>query len=1189
MRAFSTAITGGLLVLGAMLTGPVQGQDPKPPAETKPAEPEKKPDTPKPAEPEKKADTPAPAPTEPEKKADTPKPTEPEKKADAPKPAEPAKPADAPKPAEPAKPAEPEKKADTPKPAEPEKKADAPTPPAADPRIAEVEKQIAELNKKLATLKEEAAAKAKAAKDAPPTATIPAEWVKALQWRPIGPANMGGRITALAIDDTDPSRWWAATASGGLLKTINDGTAFEHQFDREATVSVGDVAVAPSDPNIIYVGTGEANPRNSVSYGDGVYKSTDGGKTWTNVGLKGSFQIGKVIVHPKDPNTVYVGALGRLYGPSEERGLFKTTDGGKTWNKILYVDDKTGVVDMRMSPADPETLLVAMYERKRDEFDGNEPAVRWGKGSGIHKTTDGGKTFKRLTQGLPTGMLGRIGLEYYKKDPKVVFAIVESEKTGMGPPGARPGGASTVFLGISGEDLEGGEGGALLNVVTAGGPADKAGLKPGDRITAAGGKPVKTYEGLIESLRERKPGEKLKVSYVREGMPQETEVELASRPVPPPRRGGDPNRESEAGPPRPFASMLNGQVENAQDKQNPDGHEYGGLFKSTDGGETWTRINSINPRPMYFSQVRVDPSDDKYVYVLGIAFHSSTDGGKTFKGGRSTGVHDDGHALWIDPRDGRHMILGTDGGLYVTRDRGATWDHLNHVAIGQFYHVALDTRRNYRVYGGLQDNGTWGGPAFTRSRVGPVNEDWVNVMGGDGFGARVDPNDPDQVYFTAQNGATGRRNFRTGETATIRPRAPQGKPLRFNWNTPFYLSNHNSKIYYVGGNFLFRSIDRGRDLQAISPELTRTDKGSASCVAESPRTPNVVWVGTDDGNLWLTRDGGKEWTEVSKNVGLPGPRWVASVEPSRYEDGRCYVAFDGHRSNDDDPHVYVTDDYGKTWKSLKSNLPWGSTRCLREDIKNKNLLFCGTEFGLWFSIDRGLSWTKINNTLPTVAVLDVALHPTAGELVAATHGRSLWVLDVAPLRALSAETLKAPATLLAPNPYVRWRTEPTRGTTNRRFSGTNPAQTASIYVALTAPAKKTRLRVFDYDGKSIRDLRVPTTAGLHRIPWDTLRLDNSGGGFGGLFGGFGGGGGGGGGARPVSPGTYRLVLTVNDKESSQPLRIEPDPTVPAEILAAEEAFLDADDRLEVLDEEEVERREEAEEHDRDKEADGGID
>jgi photosystem II stability/assembly factor-like uncharacterized protein len=1135
-----------------------------------------------------------------------------------------------------------------------------------DQQIQEIQKQIEALTRKLEQLR--------VGKPALSDGTLPAEWVKALNWRSIGPAGMGGRITAISVFEADPTTYWIATASGGLLKTVNNGVTFEHQFDKEATVSIGDVCVAPSDKNIVWVGTGEGNPRNSVSYGDGVYKSTDGGKKWKHMGLKKSFQIGRLAIHPKDPNIVYVGALGRLYGPNEERGLYKSTNGGETWERILYVDDKTGIIDLVMHPNDPDTLLVATWERQRDGFDSHrgepppaegydpyDPVKKWGPGGGIYKTTNGGKTFKKLTAGLPTCSLGRIGLDYYRKNPNVVFAVIDCEKIGMGNPPSR------AYLGIQGEDAEGG---ARLTQVSDNSPASKAGLKVGDIILAVDKTDVRNYEQLsqifpgrkagdkptlkvkrgTETLtitatledrppdpreqrqqaeagvyigvqgeaaangvrltqvaenspaakaglkagdvilaadkdkitavpqlltltQNRKAGDKLTFQFLRDKETKDAVVTLENRPA---------AREVFAGPgsasrTRPNSFMYGGQQPNIQNRQGANGHEFGGVYKSTDGGETWTRVNSLNPRPMYFSVVRVDPTDDNVVWVLGISLYRSKDGGQTFSAHGNRGLHPDQHALWIHPRDGRHLIVGCDGGFYVSYDAAEHWDHLNHVAIAQFYHVCVDNRRPYHVYGGLQDNASWRGPSHMLNGAGPINEDWIFLSGGDGFVCRVDPNDPDVVYSESQDGNIGRRNLRTGGRASIRPRNVEGQaPYRFNWNTPFILSHHNPSLFYSAGNYVFRSLKRGDELRAISPEISRTKRGTGTALAESPRNPEVLWVGTDDGALWVTRDGGFQWTSVADKVGLPGPRWVATIEPSRFAEGRCYVVFDAHRSDDDEPYVYVTEDYGQTWKSLRANLPWGSTRVLREDVVNENLLFLGTEFGAWASLNRGQSWTQINNNLPTVAVHEFAIHPTAGEIVAGTHGRSLWVLDLTPLRQMTAEVLKAKAHLFRPNPAVQWRSQPSRGSPygngSRKFFGQNPAPGAQIYYFLADKADKVTLKVVDYAGETVRELQATTQPGLNRAAWTLTRPGQRPGGPGGGRGGQGGGGRGGQGppeaaaqraemaqrfggfmfGQPVTPGMYRVVLTVDGKEFTQPLRVEADPTVPAPIIASDQ-------------------------------------
>ncbi len=1231
--------------------------------------------------------------------------------------------------------------------------------------------------------------------------SLPEAWVNVLRWRSIGPANMSGRITALAVYEKDPHIWWAATASGGLLKTVNNGTTFEHQFDREATVSIGDVQVAPSDPQIVWVGTGEANPRNSASWGDGVYKSTDGGATWKNMGLRGTFQIGRIAIHPQDPQIVYVGALGRLWGPNEERGLYKSTDGGQTWNRVLYVDDKTGVIDVQMHPQDPNVLLVATYERQRDGFDGNDPAKKFGPGSGVYLTRDGGATFQKATQGLPACPLGRIGISFSRQNPQNVYLILESEKIGQIPEQAG-------YAGLRGADADVG---ARVVEVVAEGPAAAAGLQAEDIVFAVDGATILSYRDLQSAIDKHVAGDKLKLSVSRARKSLELEITLGKYPEPKqprPRRGVSPQEQQRAR--SKFAAGLGGQNENME--QGPTAHEFGGVYHSQDGGVTWQRVNSLNPRPMYYSQIRVDPTNEQHVWVLGTELYLSKDGAKNFTSENTANdVHVDHHAMWIDPRDGRHVILGNDGGVYVTHDQGLHWDHLNHVAIGQFYHVAVGPNRNYAVYGGLQDNGSWGGPHRVSDGNGPVNSDWFSIGGGDGFVCQVDPLDKDQVYAESQGGATTRINLRTGERSSMRPRPPRGTTYRFNWKTPFVLSPHNSRIYYSAGSHVFRSPFKGDNLQAISPDITRTDDGTASALAESPLDVGTLYVGTTDGAIWHTRDGGHTWvnlfgkreekpapdsgagaaaaqaapppgetqptapapvetppapapapesppaptetpppappapegqppapaetppapapapesppaptgeppapaepapapepppapapkpptptpvatqetpagvpaaenappavnaappaeaqppavqdivsgtwegrfesesmpesrrvftmvlrltppdaisgsfksantdaagsgkydaatgtvtlsvetergglevtgvltgTELAGEIEggggaftvafaarrtgdappeeaaataaqpagqpleslLPGPRWVSSIEPSRFQRGRVYLTCDGHRSDDDQSYVFASEDHGVTWRSLRSNLPAqaGPVHVLREDRENENVLYLGTEFAIFASIDRGRTWTRLNSNLPTVAIHEVAQPQAVGDLVAGTHGRSIWILDIAALRQMTPETVAAAVHLYRPQAVVKWRTQPRRGASGtRRFVGENPPAGAAIYYSLGKNAGSVELRITDIAGKKMAEFVGDTTAGLHRVAWDLRRTvarpAGAEAGAGPARGPRGG---------TVRSGSYLVTLTVDDQELKQVLTILEDPDAP---------------------------------------------
>lgn len=1141
--------------------------------------------------------------------------------------------------------------------------------------------------------------------------SLPESWIEHLDWRNVGPANMGGRCTSIAVNPHDSAEYWVGTATGGVLHTTNRGVTYEHQFDSESTSSVGSIAVAASNTQVVWVGSGESNPRNSVSWGHGVFKSTDGGKTWKNMGLQDTFHIGVVKIHPEDEDVVYVGALGRLWGDCENRGLYKTSDGGETWEKLLSVDDKTGVIDMRLDPQNPDTMIVATYERQRDGFDTNDPAKKWGAGSGLYKSSDGGKTWKELRNGLPSGTLGRIGLDYSASEPGVIWAVVESDRITQEPENA-------AWMGVRGENAEVG---ARVTSVENDGPGDEAGLQEGDVVILMAGQTVHSWSDMQGQIRKHLAGETIGVVVSRDRERVEMDVTFRKRPSEEEDRAeakesASEEKEKDAPPPPgPFHLGLGGQVANVQDQQGPDGHEYGGIYRSGDGGETWTRINSLNPRPMYYSRVYVDPSDGEKVYVLGTQLHKSMDGGKTFTAdGHDREVHVDHHAMWINPADGRNIILGNDGGIYVTFDRMGEWDHHNHMALGQFYQVEADATRDYKVYGGLQDNGSWGGPNRVANNAGPVNSDWFNVGGGDGFVVRVDPNDPNQIYGESQNGWTYRVNLETGAQSSIRARPPRGERYRFNWNTPFILSPHNSQVYYSAGNHVFRSPNQGSGLTAISPEITLTDRGSATALHESPVKEGVIYVGTDDGALWMTPDHGKSWidlfdppaeeaegegeaqmkepaeaapTAAAEQAASPASpldgKWsgqaeheeipegqggftmnlkvdeqgrvrgsmttdfgdstlsdgkfdaennslrfrfssdmmsgivtgkleggrmmgeidagpgmivldfeakregtrpaanpiaeeaprvragqgrsgaargrgqgrggqfqgrdlselppevqerirarqaegggrgarmrpqaaptgeglkglaehmgehrfhVSSIAASEHSAERVYVTLDGHRSNDDLPHAFRSDDMGRTWTSLRGNLPEsaGSARVIVEDYENQDVLFLGTEFGAWASIDRGTSWTRINNNdLPTVPVHDYKLHRLTGELVAGTHGRSIWIVDVSTLRQLSAEAIEEAAMLYQPEEAMIWKRARSAGSSGtRRFVGENPATGAAIRYSLGSRARSVQLWITDIRGETVWEAEdAPATQGLHEFRWN-LRGAASGG------------------------------------------------------------------------------------------------
>jgi photosystem II stability/assembly factor-like uncharacterized protein len=854
-------------------------------------------------------------------------------------------------------------------------------------------------------------------------------------FRQIGPAVTGGRIHDVEAVPADPSTIYVATASGGLWKTTNNGTTWQSIFDDQPVSTFGDIAIAPSNPDVIWAGTGEQNNRQSSSWGDGVYRSTDAGKTWTHVGLAETRHIGRVVVHPTNPDIAYVAALGNLWRPNPERGVFRTTDGGRTWTKVLYVDTLTGAVDLAMDPANPNTLFAALYQRLRRTwgFNGGGP------GSGIYRSTDGGGTWRRLTGGLPGGELGRIGLAIAASNPRVVMATIEHRSAG-------------------------------------------------------------------------------------------------------------------------------------------------GTYRSTDGGETWRRVNSLNPRPMYYSEIRIDPRDENRVYVLGTQSYTSEDGGVTFGELPTTptydvGVHADHHALWIDPGNTRHFFLGGDGGLYETWDRGATYNKINNFAIGQFYDIGLDMREPYFVYGGLQDNHSWVGPSATRHWEGILNDDWQEIGFGDGMYQQPDPTSHRFVYSNSSDGGFTRVDAETGDILDIVPAPPAGEPdYRWDWDTPTLVSRHDPRTVYLGGNRLFVSHDRGvswdrtidlsrqiksdtltlMGVRGSAPMLSKNDGegsfGEITTIAESPLDPQILWVGTDDGNVQVSRDGGRTWTEVSRNVtGVRSGTYVSRVMASRAGPGVAYAAFDAHRDGDFAPYVFRTGDFGRTWVSRAAGLPSGSVKAIAEHHANANLLFLGTEHALFASNDAGATWVRFMPGLPTTIYDDIEIHPRDGDLVLGTHGRSIWILDdLAALVEWSAASAAAPHvfSIRPATIFQYWKDTSYRG--QGAYSGENPPFGAILSYYLPKGAQQVTLTVADAAGDVVRRLEAPATGGvIHRVAWD-LRHEPPG-----LPGGGDRGEGGSGSAalpalaHPVgprgpfvSPGTFTVTLDADGATSTQQVVVKPDPLMP---------------------------------------------
>src|SRR5712691_7124317 len=815
-----------------------------------------------------------------------------------------------------------------------------------------------------------------------------------LHFRPIGPASMSGRIADLAVYEPNTAIYYV-------------GTTFEPQFQDPGLISIGDVTVSQSNPDLVWVGTGESNNRQSTSWGDGVYKSTDGGKTYTNMGLKTSRFINRILIDPRNNDVVFVAATGSLFGPGGERGIYKTADGGRTWKQTLKVDEDTGANDLVMDATNNQILYASTYQRRRTAccMNGGGP------GSGIWKSTDAGETWMRLTNGLPNEPLGRIGLDVSRRRPNILYALVE----GQSPlPAARGGAAAPA----AGEAPQGGGRGAT---------------------TATGADNTPT-----------------------------------------------------------------------------------GLYRSDDAGATWRKVNNENPRPMYFSQVRVDPNDPEVIFYAGVKLHRSLDGGKTVTLNATQTIHDDVHAIWIDPANSNHVIIGNDGGVAVTWDQAKTWNFVHNLPVGLFYHVSVDLATPYNICGGMQDNYSWCGPSAVRGSVGIAGFNWAAMQGGDGFVAIQDPTEYRIAYSESQDGNMVRIDRVTGETISIRPQANPGEPaLRWNWDTPLVMSPHDPKIISATANKVFRSANRGLNGETVGTDLTtnanRDDivtmgvKGSDIRIAkndgiqawptiisfaESAKRAGVIYAGTDDGNVQVSRDGGRSWTNVSDRIpGLPKGIWVSEVVPSRFDEGTAYATFDGHRQNDFETYIYVTHDFGQTWQSAAGNLKGEVIKTLTEDQKNQDVLYAGAETGLFVSIDRAKSWTRIKANLPTVRIDEITLHPRDNAMVLATHGRALWILDhLEPIQEYAAaQAVTTDAKLFTPPPYAMYR-RPARDRNyefwgDQTFYGENPPAATVISWINRKPVGEVKLKITDAVGRDVREIAGPVlaksnTAGIQTACWD---------------------------------------------------------------------------------------------------------
>ncbi len=892
--------------------------------------------------------------------------------------------------------------------------------------------------------------------------------VDAIHFREIGPTGQGGRFVDFAVVEATPRIFYAATATGGLWKTVNNGISFTSVFDNQPDYALGAVAVAQSRPDVVYVGTGEANNSRSTYNGHGVYKSVDGGQTWTPSGLPNAGRIGRIIVHPKNPDVVLVAASGRLYSENPDRGLYRSIDGGKTWTRTLdhKVDGRQiGATDIAMDPVNPQILYAATYDKVRRPWTFGEG----GPGSGIFKSTDGGATWRQLTSGLPTGMLGRIGLAIARSDPKTVYAVVENANS------------RTVSAEERRKKLADGFGDGSI----------------GDEL----------YRSDDAGATWRK-----------------------------------------VAPPEPAPGAARGAAGAAQD--------------APQGGRGRGGWSGGNP-PYYYAQIRVDPKNKEHVYLLSVGVTHTTDGGKTWASAFNFGG--DNHALWIDPNESDHMLLGFDHGMGVTFDAGRNWLRPDNLPLAQFYAIGYDMEQPYNLYGGIQDNGSARGPS-TMKNGGPIPfEAWYRVGGGDGFYNVVDPTDSRWLYNESQFGSIQRLDQQTGQPRSIGYSRPEGQEeLRWNWSSPILISPQNPEVIYHGANVLLRSANRGDTWTEISPDLTKNlpeHRGGSgniqfatiTTIDESPVIGGVIWVGTDDGNVQVTRDGGKNWTNVTDKIpGQPG-YWVSRVLASHHDAGTAYVTATGYRQDDFKPFVWKTTDYGATWQAIAGNLPDESVNVIREDRRNPSLLFVGTDFGLYASLDGGKAWHRMKNGLTTNPVHDLAIHPREQELVVATHGRGIYIADISGLQSLTPAVLAADAHLAPIVPTVQYTAGLRPMVASLNYNGQSRQPGVHINYYLKSAASGVAVRVFD-GARMIAELpNAPGKAGLNTVRWTmqssrpATPAEQQAGGRGGRGGGFGGRGGA---ADPaasprfpapapntviatVAPGEYRVVLSAGGHEYTQ--------------------------------------------------------